>query len=104
MNGGKKNLKGERVESIKLTGIMGGVELDLTEAQLADHVTIQVYSLMSGVVIKVPPMVEVRDDSRCIMSGVANMVPRYNTAGLPMIHVNADCVMSGVSIKVVCGQ
>lgn len=102
MNGYSRKLKGEKVDSIKVTSIMGGVELDLTGAELAAHTQLDVCCVMSGVIIKVPPMVEVTDSAKSIMSGVANMVPRYHKEGLPVIHLTAKCVMAGVSIKVIC--
>lgn len=104
MNGSSQKLKDEQVKSIDVTSIMGGMELDLTGAELAPETKIHARCLMSGLVIKVPPMVEVRDDARSIMSGVANMVPQYHKEGLPVIRVNVECVMSGVSIKVVCEE
>ena len=104
MNGCARKLKGETVESVEVTAMMGGMELDLTGAKLAEQTYIRVNSLMSGVIIKVPPLVEVREDARSIMSGIANMVPRYNREGLPVIYLDTKALMSGISIKVVCEE
>lgn len=103
-NGSSLKFRDEEVRSIALTSIMGGFDLDLTGAKLADVTRIQVRCLIGGVQIKVSPMVEVRDDSHCVMGGVANMVPRYNQEGIPVIELDVECLMSGVSIKVVCGE
>ena len=78
MNGYSRKLKDEAVEKIDLTAVMGGI------------------------LIKVPPMVEVREDARSVMSGIANMVPRYQKEGLPVIFLQADCLMTGIHVKVVC--
>ena len=104
MNGCNRRLKGEKVEFIDLTSIMGGAELDLTGAELAEVTTIHICAVMSGVIIKVPPMVEVREDAKSVMSGIANMVPHYNREGIPEIRIDAECMMAGVSIKVVCPE
>ena len=102
MNGYSRKLKDEAVEKIDLTAVMGGMELDLTGARLADRTRIRVKGVISGILIKVPPMVEVREDARSVMSGIANMVPRYQKEGLPVILLQADCLMTGIRVKVVC--
>lgn len=104
MNGCSRRLKGEAVERIDMTSVMGGVELDLTGAKLSAVTELHVRALMSGVAIKVSPMVEVQDDTRSIMSGVANMVPHYNREDIPVIRLDAECIMSGISIRVVCPE
>ena len=104
MDGYSRRLKDEAVEEVDLTAVMGGIELDLTGAKLAERTQIRVKSVMSGVIIKVPPMVEVREDARSVMSGIANMVPQYHKEGLPVIFLQADCLMSGVNVKVICEE
>jgi len=103
MNGASRRPIG-KVDSVTLFSVMGGTELDLTGAELGEYTRVSVRSAMAGVVIKVPPMVEVVDDSKSIMSGVANMVPHYSREGLPVVHVDSECLMSGISIKMVCEE
>ena len=101
MNGSTRKIKGESVKSIDLTTIFGGTELDLTDCELGAVTYINVSAIMSGVVIKVPPMVDVYEDVQAIMGGVANLVPNYDRKGLPVILLDVKSVMSGVSVKVI---
>lgn len=101
MNGSTRKIKGEMVEKIELISVIGGTELDLTGCILAPVTEISVSAVMSGVVIKVPPMVEVQEDVRSIMGGVANLVPDYDREGLPVIRLDVESIMSGVTVKVI---
>ena len=101
MNGSNRKIKGELVEKIELISVIGGTELDLTGCILAPFTEIRVSAVMSGVVIKVPPMVEVQEDVRSVMGGVANLVPDYDREGLPVIRLDVESIMSGVTVKVI---
>lgn len=101
MNGSTRKIKGEMVEKIELISVIGGTELDLTGCILAPVTEISVSAVMSGVVIKVPPMVEVQEDVRSVMGGVANLVPDYDREGLPVIRLDVESIMSGVTVKVI---
>ena len=35
---------------------------------------------------------------------IANMGPQYHKEGLPVIFLQADCLMSGVNVKVICEE
>ncbi|MBE5952184.1 MAG: hypothetical protein E7260_11460 [Lachnospiraceae bacterium] len=91
----------EPVEEISIRAYLGGVTLDLTEAELEQDTQINITGLMSGVVIKVPPMVRVELQGTNILSGFANMVPNYETEDLPVITVYAESVMSGIAVQMV---
>ena len=107
-NAGQKNKKylavmnghvvkiSEPVEEISVRAYLGGVTLDLTEAELEEETQINITGVMSGVVIKVPPMVRVKLEGTNILSGFANMVPNYETENLPAVTVYAESVMSGI--------
>ena len=102
MNGRSLSLENEEVEEISIDTCMGGMDLDLRKADLADVTYINIRSLMSGVVVKVPPMVNVRmENSITIMGGFANMVPKYENEDLKTIVVRSSALMCGVCIKMV---
>lgn len=101
MNGQSICLDQEAVEEINIRSYLGGVNLDLSKALLAQETDIDIYGLMSGIVIKVPPMVRVILNGTNILSGFANMVPNYETEDLPTVYVTAECIMSGVSVQMV---
>ena len=100
MNGRSFSLENEEIEEIPIQACMGGVDLDLSKADLEDITHINIHSLMSGIVIKVPPMVNVRmEDSFMLMGGIANMVPKYNEDDLKTIIVHSSALMGGICIK-----
>lgn len=101
MNGKNIKIGNEPLEEINIKTYMGGAELDLTEACITSDVDIKIHSLMSGVNIKVPPMVRVRLDGTNIMGGFANLVPNYEAEELPTIFVYADNVMGGIAVQMV---
>lgn len=89
----------ELVEEISVRTYLGGVTLDLTEAELEKETQVNITGLMSGVMIKVPPMVRVELTGTNILSGFANMVPTYETEDLPLVTVYAESVMSGIAVQ-----
>ena len=100
MNGRSFSLENEEVEEISIQTCMGCIDLDLSKADLEDITHINIHSLMSGIVIKVPPMVNVRmEDSFMLMGGIANMVPKYNEDDLKTIIVHSSALMGGICIK-----
>jgi len=101
MNGQVIKISKEPVEEISLRSYLGGVTLDLTDALLEQETEISVHGLMSGVVIKVPPMVRVELEGMNFLSGFANMVPKYETEDLPVVYVYAESLMSGVAVQMV---
>lgn len=101
MNGKNIKITNEPVEEIYLSSYMGGVELDLTKAYITKDLDIKIRSVMSGVHIKVPPMVRVILDGNNIMGGFANLVPGYETEELPTIFIMAENIMGGIAVQMV---
>ena len=101
MNGKNIKIGNEQVEEIDIHSYMGGVELDLTNAYITQDMDIKIRSVMSGVNIKVPPMVRVILDGTNIMGGFANLVPNYEAEELPTVFVMAENVMGGIAVQMV---
>lgn len=102
MNGRNIKIGNEQIEEINIRSYMGGVELDLTEAYITQDIDIKIHSVMSGINIKVPPMVRVNmSDSINIMGGFANLVPNYETEELPTIFVSIENLMGGIAVQMV---
>jgi uncharacterized protein DUF1707/cell wall-active antibiotic response 4TMS protein YvqF len=81
--------------------MMGGVELDLTQARFEDaETTIQAFAIMGGVDIYVPEDVEVQVNGFGFMGAFENRV-RENTAppGAPLVKINGFALMAGVEVK-----
>jgi uncharacterized protein DUF1707/cell wall-active antibiotic response 4TMS protein YvqF len=80
--------------------IMGGVDIDLREAELADGAEILATAVMGAVTITVPPGVSVEVSGFALMGG--NTGPDDKTLPLPdapVIHVRAYSLMGGVVVE-----
>lgn len=99
MNGRNLRFAGEKVSRVEINAVAGGVELDLTEAELAPEMTVFVRAFMSGVVVKVPPLVRVEVETTDLMSGFVNLTPNYERKDLPVICLTAQSIMSGIRVE-----
>ena len=97
-SGQEINPKGEEFKGASLNAIFGGIDLNLTEAQIQKDTLINVTSVFGGVDIKVPSNVNVKVKSTSIFGGVDNKVKKY-TESLPTIYVKAFCLFGGADIK-----
>jgi hypothetical protein len=80
--------------------LMGGVKIDLREAELADEVVITTTAVMGGVEVIVPHGVSVEMSGFAVMganSGPDDKVPPL--PGSPVIRVRAFSLMGGVSVE-----
>lgn len=99
MNGRNIRFDGEALSDVEINAVAAGVELDLTEAQLSEETEVCVRAMMSGVVVKVPPMVRVEVDDTDVLSGFMNLVPNYENEALPVIRIKVQSLLSGVKVE-----
>lgn len=99
MNGRNIRFNGEAVSEIEVNAVAAGVELDLTEAELSEDTEVYVRAFLSGVVVKVPPMVRVKADDTDVLSGFMNLVPNYESEDLPVLRVKVQSLLSGVKVE-----
>lgn len=93
------SLEEEEVTALELNVIAGGQELDLSEAILSEETFVTVRALLSGVVVKVPPMVRVEVDDTDVLSGFMNLVPKYEREDLPVLYLRVQSLLSGVKVE-----
>jgi hypothetical protein len=86
---------------MRATAVMGGIQIDLTQAEIVDgEATIDLKVAMGGVEIFVPPGVEVEADGLVsIMGGHSVRVPDA-PAYAPVIRLRGFVVMGGVDVRV----
>ncbi|HEX5831706.1 MAG TPA: DUF1707 domain-containing protein [Gemmatimonadaceae bacterium] len=85
------------------TAIMGGIELDLRDADLAPGVTeIRVYAIMGGVQIIAPPDVRLECEGVAILGGFQDQLhaPATLDPSAPLVRVKGVAIMGGVDVKV----
>jgi hypothetical protein len=86
---------------MKVVAIMGGVDLDYSQAQIPPGISnIDIFALMGGVNIFVPEGVNVEVTGIPIMGGIDNRAASSGKLGAPTIKVNAITLMGGLDIKV----
>jgi hypothetical protein len=80
--------------------VMGGIELDLREAQFSEpEVTIHAYTLMGGIEITVPEDVDVDVSGIAFMGGFDHNASGPGAPGAPRVRVIGFALMGGVDVR-----
>jgi hypothetical protein len=80
--------------------LMGGIELDLRDAQFSEHeVTIQAFCLMGGVSIIAPDDIDVDVSGIGFMGGFDHQASGPGLSGAPRVRVIGFAMMGGVDVK-----
>jgi predicted membrane protein len=90
-----------------LRAVMGGVELDLSEAAIeTPPATIEAMVVMGGAEIKVPPNWQVKTETRAIIGGVEVTGGRERTSEetTPDLVLTGKVIMGGIGIKSVAAE
>lgn len=91
------NYSGQIFSGAKLKAIFGGIDLDLSKADIENGAQIEVFALFGGIDIKLPEGAAVHVKSRSIFGGVDNKVPASN--GQNEVYIQAICIFGGCDIK-----
>jgi hypothetical protein len=80
--------------------VMGGIELDLREAQFSEpDVTIHAYTLMGGIEITVPEDVDVDVSGIAFMGGFDHNASGPGVPGAPRVRVIGFALLGGVDVR-----
>jgi hypothetical protein len=86
---------------LNAVAIMGGIDIDLSEAVFAEpELVIRVFTLWGGVDIKIPEGVTVRDHGLGIMGGFDVHEQYTDDSNAPVVVVKGVAIMGGVTVKV----
>jgi hypothetical protein len=100
MGGAERKGRWRPARHTNVVTVMGGAELDLREAELADGVDITAVTVMGGIGIAVPEGVSVEMSGFALMG--ANGGPRDRVpplANAPTVRVRAFSLMGGVGVE-----
>lgn len=91
--------KGQLFKGLRTSCTMGGVRVDLREADIQDGAFISANCLMGGVEIFLPKDVNIEIRSNCMIGGVDS--ERHTNVPNPRatIILEAKCLMGGIEIK-----
>lgn len=82
-----------------LSAIMGGIDLDLRQADIVDKAEIAVFAFWAGVDIKVPPTWRVRVTGLPLLGGFDNKTTPPADPDAPELVVHVTAIMGGVEVK-----
>ena len=84
----------------KATALFGGIELDLTDAQIKKSATLDIFTAFGGVDIRVPDGWEIKTSGLPVFGGWEDKTrnPKVDK-GAPVLHIAGTCIFGGVSIK-----
>jgi hypothetical protein len=88
---------------LKVVAVMGGVDLDLRQAELPPGITeIRAFVFMGGLAIRVAPGVRLETDGVAIMGGFEDRIHEPGAAGpdAPVVRVTGIAIMGGVDAQV----
>ena len=79
--------------------ILGGLEVDLSEAQINDEITISVTAILGGVDIYLPENVRVEcSDGASLLGGIDNKMPANGDLSQPLVHIKHFNVLGGTDV------
>ncbi len=98
-DGAKFKSTTQQFEEGRATAFMGGIELDLTDVELAPGAYLTLRAVMGGIDVVVPASWRVEAMARAIMGGVGNLTdPDTPHDDAPALLVDALAVMGGIEI------
>lgn len=100
-SGLKRRFESDKFRGGKATAILGGLELDLTQAKLKDNqATIELTAILGGIDIFVPRDWKVVVDSSAILGGVDDKHrPAPAVTVQATLYVKATAILGGIDIK-----
>ena len=96
--GTERRSRSPHFRSASLTAIMGGVELDLREADIQGTARIDVFTFWGGVDIKVPRTWDVRTSGLPLLGGWENKT-QPPVGGGPVLDVRIVAIMGGAEVR-----
>ena len=97
--GSQRKTRSRQFKGGSLTAIMGGIEVDLREADIVDKAEIAIFALWGGVEVKVPPTWRVRVSGLPLLGGWDDKTSLPIQDGAPELIVHVTAIMGGAEIK-----
>jgi hypothetical protein len=96
--GSERRTRSQQFKGGSLTAIMGGIEVDLREANIVDKAEIAIFALWGGVEVKVPPTWRVRVSGLPLLGGWEDKTTIPLEDGPPELIVHVTAIMGGAEI------
>jgi len=101
LSGSKRRIESKEFKGGKVSVLLGGVELDFSQASLAENqATLELTAILGGIEIWVPREWEVVIDSSAFLGAVEDKLkPAPATESRPTLFVKATAILGGIEIK-----
>jgi hypothetical protein len=76
----------------------GGIEVDLSEAELAPEASLSLHTLFGGIAIKTPPSWRVESELKTLAGGVDARTPAADDADAPLLTLRGRALFGGVQV------
>ena len=97
--GSERRTRSQQFKGGSLTAIMGGIEVDLREADIVGTAEIAIFTFWGGVELKVPPTWRVSVSGLPLMGGWEDETTLPLVDGAPELVVHVTAIMGGAEIK-----
>lgn len=94
----KLDFDDEKFEGCDLSAVFGGVECNLTTAEIKKDIVINASAIFGGIKIFIPKDVNVKVNSNSVFGGVENKI-KNSKDNKATIYINSTCLFGGVEIK-----
>ena len=101
LSGTKENVISKDFKGGEITSILGGSEINMSQADITATATIDITNVMGGTVIIVPSHWGVKSEVVCILGGVdeKRAVGKNFTDPSKLLRLTGTCLLGGVEIK-----
>jgi hypothetical protein len=90
----------EPAEHVRVYAVMGGAELDFSEAVMLEGVTeLRIFALWGGVEVRVPDDIHVESRGVGVLGGFAQLDHRCAEPDASTLRISGFAVMGGVDVK-----
>ena len=76
----------------------GGIEVDLSDAELAPEARLSVHTLFGGIAIKTPPNWRVESNAQALVGGVDTRTPAQEDPDAPVLTLVGTAVFGGIAV------
>jgi hypothetical protein len=77
----------------------GGIDVDLSEAQLAPGARLSLNTLFGGIAVKAPPGCRLESELRAVAGGVDARSPEPHDPDAPVLTLTGTAMFGGISVK-----
>ncbi len=100
--GVKKNIYSKTFKGGEVVCIMGGAEIDLSQADIQGTITLEMIQIFGGAKLIIPSNWEIRSEAVVILGGIEdkrNQIPDRTSATGKILILRGTCIFGGIDIK-----